>query len=321
LDPDRAGRTPASLLIGGRKEGRNQKLEGKSGRRIVSVFLTACFGAGGLAATEPGTKGQGHETGWSDKAEFSYVLTSGNSQTTTFSLKNVTRRVRERQSFQLRLEGLRVRSEESERWAVGSGQDDFVLYDESETQTKAEKYVVSGRYDHRVTKRFFWFGGAGWDRNRIAGIENRYDAFGGVGHIVIDSAKTKFRTDYSVTYTEQQDVIPDPDKQDSFAGLRLSWDFLRDFDGSASYGNETVIDESLRKSSDWRVDMTNSIAVSINEHLALKVSLQWLYDNEPALTEVPLYAPDDPVGDPVGVVAVPVDELDTIFRASMVVNI
>ena len=302
-------------------EGRNRELNGKRCRRIVSVFLTLFVGAAGLAAAETSARETERKTGWTDKAEFSYVLTSGNSQTTTFSLKNVTRRVRERRSFQLRLEGLRVRSEETERWAVGNGQDDFVLHDESETQTKAEKYVVSGRYDHRVTNKFFWFGGAGWDRNRIAGIENRYDAFGGVGHIVFDSAKTKLRTDYSATYTEQQDVIPDPSKQDRFAGLRFSLDYFRDFDGSATYGNETVIDESLRKRSDWRVDMTNSIAVSINQHLALKVSLQWLYDNEPALAEVPLYAPDDLQGDPIGAVAVPVDELDTIFRASMVVNI
>jgi hypothetical protein len=36
---------------------------------------------------------------------------------------------------------------------------------------------------------------------------------------------------------------------------------------------------------------------------------------------VPLYSPDAPEGTPIGEVAVPVDELDTIFRASMVVNI
>ena len=52
-----------------------------------------------------------------------------------------------------------------------------------------------------------------------------------------------------------------------------------------------------------------------------KVSLQWLYDNEPALTGLPLFATEEPVGDPIGEVMVPVDELDTIFRASMVVNI
>jgi len=321
FDPDRAGRIAAFLRIGCRKEGRSRELNGKSCRWIVSMLPAACACAVGLASAEPGAKSEGKETGWAEKAEFSYVLTAGNSETTTFSLKSVTRRVWERRSFELRLEGLRVLSEETTSWAVGSGQDDFVLSEVSETQTQAEKYLASGRYDHKVTDGFFWFGGAGWDRNRIAGIESRHTVFGGVGHIVFDSETTRLRTDYSATYTERRDVVPDPAKQDGFAGLRLSWNFFRDFERAATFGNETVIEESLRQLSDWQVDMTNSIAVSINQHLALKVSLQWLYANDPALAEVPLIAPGDPEGDPIGTVAVPVDELDTIFRASMMVRI
>jgi len=296
-------------------------LRGRVGRRVTSILLAACVVGGSAAASGQGAKEKKREIGWADKAEFSYVLTSGNAQTTTFSLKNLTRRSWARRSFELRLEGLRVRDEETTRRAVGTGQDDFVLSETSEVRTTAEKYVASGRYDHQVTGRLFWFAGAGWDRNRIAGIDNRYTAFGGLGHVLYDTEKTRFRTDYSATYTEQRDVIPAPEKESHFAGLRVSWDYFRNLAEGTTYGNETVIDESLRKTTDWRVDMTNSIAVGINQHLALKVSLQWLYDNEPALAEVPLFAPDDPTGSPIGDVAVPVDELDTIFRASMVVNL
>jgi putative salt-induced outer membrane protein YdiY len=296
-------------------------LTGWARRRAALVLLTAAVGAGAALGADPRPKEAQRQAGWSDKAEFSYVLTSGNAETNTFSLKNVTRRAWAQRSFELRLEGLRVIGEETTRWAVGTGQDDFVLTETSETRVKAEKYVASGRYDHQVTGKLFWFTGAGWDRNRIAGIDNRYTAFAGMGHVLSDSEQTRFRTDYSATYTEQQDVTPDPATRERFAGLRVSWDYFRAFAGSTTYGNETVIDESLRNTTDWRVDMTNSIAVSINQHLALKVSLQWLYDNEPALTEVPLFSADDPAGSPIGRVAVPVDELDTIFRASMVVNI
>jgi hypothetical protein len=68
--------------------------------------------------------------------------------------------------------------------------------------------------------------------------------------------------------------------------------------------------------------MINSVSVTMSEHLALKVSLQWLYQNDPALEKVELFAPGDPPTpfDPKLFVAVPVENLDSIFTASLVVN-
>jgi hypothetical protein len=42
--------------------------------------------------------------------------------------------------------------------------------------------------------------------------------------------------------------------------------------------------------SDYSFDMVNSVAVAMSKRLALKVSLQWLYNSEPALEEVDVVA-------------------------------
>ena len=64
---------------------------------------------------------------------------------------------------------------------------------------------------------------------------------------------------------------------------------------------------------DFRADMINWVSVAMSKRLALKVSLQTLYDNEPALVRIPLNAGATTV-------EIPVEDLDNILTASLVVN-
>jgi hypothetical protein len=67
----------------------------------------------------------------------------------------------------------------------------------------------------------------------------------------------------------------------------------------AVYGNDFTANMSLKDAGDYSLDMTNSISVNLSKNLALKVSLQGLFEHEPALedvdvvTQVQLRDPDD----------------------------
>jgi hypothetical protein len=91
---------------------------------------------------------------------------------------------------------------------------------------------------------------------------------------------------------------------------------------SGSYGNDTTVDENLNDTSDLRVNMTNWVSLNMSTHLALKVSLQWLYDHQPALKEVDLFAPPGPptVTVPTQKVVTEVDDLDSIFTTALVIK-
>jgi len=255
---------------------------------------------------------------WSEEAEFSYVLTDGNSKSSTLGLKNVLTGKWERSSVEVKAGAIQAQSTSVvERYAVGSPgsfQETVVEADE----TTAENYYLNGRYDHKISPRFFWYAGAGWDRNRPAGIDNRYVASGGVGNIWMDNEKVKFRTDYAATYSKQEDVVPAPGVDDTYPGFRFSWAYKNQFTASTSYVNDFVYDLNLDETADWRGDMTNAVSVAMNSRLALKVSLQWLYRNRPSLDEVPLL--DTAGGTQIGTVFVEKEELDTLFTASLVVN-
>jgi len=128
----------------------------------------------------------------------------------------------------------------------------------------------------------------------------------------------KFRTDYALSYTKQENVVEVAGADDSFLGARLTSKFLHKLGDVTTYGNDLVVDENLDETSDYRADMTNWVTVSMSTRLALKVSLQLLYDNEPSFESIA-----DP-GDllpPVGPTAsAQLDDLDTIFTASLVAN-
>jgi hypothetical protein len=119
-------------------------------------------------------------------------------------------------------------------------------------------------------------------------------------------------------------VVDDPEFDDTFLGIRLTSTFQQKFGtgDSGTYGNDTIIDENLDETSDWRVDMANWVSLNMTGHLALKVSLRWLYDNLPSLREVNLYPPTDPGGDltPIGTTFVEVDDLDSIFTTALVIT-
>jgi putative salt-induced outer membrane protein YdiY len=257
---------------------------------------------------------------WSDSAELGWVATSGNSESNSFSFKNVLQRKGEKDLFDLRFGGLKVDTTTITLTATGTPPN-VERVEDKDSATTAEAYYLTGRYDRKITEKFFWFGGAGWDRNEFAGIQNRYTAFGGVGNIWVDTDRRKWKTDYAITANKQDNVVDDPTFDDTFMGVRLSSAFLQKFGAHdiGVYTNDTVVDLNVDESEDWRVNMINAVALNISDHLALKVSLQWLYDNLPSLKEVDLFDPADP-GNTTDTALVELDELDSIFTTALVIK-
>ncbi|HEV8701683.1 MAG TPA: DUF481 domain-containing protein [Candidatus Polarisedimenticolia bacterium] len=276
---------------------------------VIGLALALSGAATGIGADEPAKPDR-----WTDAAEFSFVATAGNSETSTLGFKNTLARAWEKSSFELKAGAVRGETTKTTR-AVQLGP---VIEETSTTELTAENYFFNGRCDRKITERFFWYAGGGWERNRFAGVDNRYSGVGGVGNIWKDEDRVKFRTDYALSYTKQENTVDVAGADDSFLGARVSSKFLHKLGAVTTYGNDLVIDENLDETSDFRADMTNWVTVSMSTRLALKVSLQWLYDNEPSFGSV-----DDPLDllPPAGTTAaVQLDDLDTVFTASLVAN-
>lgn len=285
---------------------------------VRGAGLAGCLVVAVLASTSPlvaqENQESGRELGWFLSAELSFVMASGNAEATTLGAGASVRLVWERGRWRLETGGLRTRSTDTSRRAIGTA-DDFVVQEESESALTSENYHARTRFDRSLSERLFVYGGTSWVRNVFTGIDARWTLVGGGGLSVWETERSHFAVDLGGTYTVENPRAEGVPSQE-FAGIRFSWDYGRRFTEVAEFRSVLVVDENLDDSDDLRGDFTNAITVSISEVLALRTSLQLLYDAQPAFEEVPLFTP---AGDPTGeTVLAALGELDTQLTLAIV---
>jgi hypothetical protein len=251
---------------------------------------------------------------WNDRAELSVVWTGGNASSNTLGIKNTL--TGERGAAKVNLEAGGIRTESSITTRVANGTPTLNSVSEIVlTQLTAESYFARGQFNYGVTERTYWFGGGGWDRNTFSGIDNRFAFVSGGGAQFSDTDDLKFRSDLGVTYTIQDNLSAGP--LDRFAGLRLTWDLTRKATETTTFDSKLVLDENLQDTEDFRADLTNSISVAMNDRMALKTSLQVLFDNQPSFLDGPFF----PGGNPAGTVAAQLKKMDSVFTVALVINV
>ncbi|MEE8524096.1 MAG: DUF481 domain-containing protein [Thermoanaerobaculia bacterium] len=285
---------------------------------FVLVFLISAVLSVSPLVAQDGTRGEDEKPRWAFTGELSLVDTGGNSETSTVGLGvKATRAAQGGGKLELTAGGLRVESTTTSRFAVGSP-DAFEIVERSTTETTAENYHLKGRYDRPVSTRLFWFLGAGLERNEFAGFDSRTNVAAGVGHLWFEDDRKHLRTDYSVTYTRQDDLVDDPATPDGFLGLRLGYDYRRGLSATSAFESVLVLDANADETEDLRADLSHAVSVSINERMALKVGLQLLFDNLPSRVQVPLV---DAAGTPTGdFVTAELDDLDSMLTVTLVLE-
>jgi len=274
----------------------------------LSLLLLALGPRSELSAQEE------REPGWYDQAELSLVVTAGNTRSNTFGIKNRLERLFPSARLTFDAGGLRVESGTTARTAIGIP-GDFDVIEDTDTETKAENYFASLRYDRDLSNRSYVYGSGGWVRNRFAGIDDRWTGAVGLGWKLIESERTAFQADLAATITSEQPVIG---ASNSFGGLRFTWDVSHELTGTTKFTSALTVDENLSDTEDLRADLDNAVAVDISGALALKTGVKLLFDNQPALEDVVLLAA--PGGPSTGTVAVPLDKLDTQFTVALIVR-
>ena len=253
---------------------------------------------------------------WENATELSFVSTGGNASSSTFGLKASLAGTGALNAFKLEVGGIRAKSDFTTRTA--STGTPTVITETTLSELTAENSFARGRYDRGLGAGFV-FGGAGWDRNTFAGIRNRYVFVGGFGRTWYEGDGGRLKTDLGGTYTIQKDVAPVPGEDDAFGGARITIDATRPLTATTDFSTTLVADQNLEERGDFRADWVSSIAVAISEGLALKTSLQLLYDSEPAFVSVPVV---DPVGVPTGdEVLISGEEIDHIMTLTLVIKL
>ena len=255
------------------------------------------------------------ELGWAFTAELGSLWTGGNQETFTLAMDGTLEYTWPKSRFRFEGGGFSSESSLTTTTAVGTGQDDFQLFEETVTEKTAEAYYSKARYDYNISEKFYLFGGVDWLRNTFAGIDSRFLTSAGAGNLWVDNGKIRFSTDYSVTYTFEEEVVTNPFTNSNFPGLRFAYDFDWQLTVSTKFESELVSDFNLDNTDDIRVNWYNGLPIDISSVLAFKPSIRLMWRNDPALQEVPLF---DAGGNPIGNVFTPLQELDTFFNLSLI---
>ena len=267
--------------------------------------------------------------GWDNETELSLALTAGNSSARTFGFGNTLRHGGDTSRFQLRLNGLRS----------GTADDRFLLVEpgvrfpvdgspgaagtrlvEPAREPDVENYLVSGRYDVEIGGRLFWNAGGSWDRNTDAGILSRYSAFAGVGNTWRDDETLRFATTYAASYTDRREAARDPRKDARFSGARLGWEYRHRLSGATVVENELTANVNLTDAADYSVNTVAALSVGLGSHLALRVSLQLLYESDPPPEDVAVIARARVV-DPDGVAASGDELFETVAEGGAAIRV
>jgi len=274
---------------------------------IPIVFIALTLGAAAQAWSQQEPK----EFGWFDAAELSLISTAGNVEANTFGLRNTLRRKWMRATLALEVSALRAETTFTTREALGTPED-YRVREIRMNQLTAENYTLGGRYDRQMKERRTWFAGVSWERSEFSGIKNRYLGVRGVGVTWSESELSHLRTDFGITYTYQEDVVQAAGTRNAFLGAQVGIDYLTNVGASTVVTSRVVIDGNSTDTSDFRVDMTNALEVSITRRMTLKLSLQALFDNRPSLEAIPFESGE--------AVLVTLRSLDTVFTVALVVS-
>lgn len=283
-----------------------------SGRVFASAFLA---GACALIVSGP-VSAQGSESAaprnWSNSTELSWVFSKGNSNSSSFSVRNVYKYAWERADLYWEVGILRAASVDDD-YAVGTESDFQVVTPEADLDHNRATSKL--RYTRALSDRFFWY--LNWDssRDKPSNIDLQLIGSGGVGHSWYDRPGLTLRTGYGLNYTTED---LDFEGRNSFAGYRLFYRAEIGASDTTSLESELTFDGSFETGDDIRFDSLNSVTVAMGGALALKGSLRFLFRNLPALDEIDLVDPGS--GNVVGEVIVPKKRLDTTVSMSLVIT-
>ncbi len=258
--------------------------------------------------------------GWSTTANLGGVFTSGNSSTSSLGTKLRFERNWIRTFFFFEGAAVYQSAAEGVLFAVGTP-DDFTLVDERESEQKAENYYLETGFERRLTDRWFWTLGSGWRRDLFAGIESQLSLRGGAGYAHV-TPTSEVKLGALITFTDQQDVAPDPELENPFVGGRLYAEYLKKFgDGARSqFKSRFALDQNFQTGDDTRVLWDNALTVSMTRRLAIQVGYLLNWRNLPAFEEIRLFTARPPEGSSSTTVLRRLDKLDQTLQVSLVIN-
>lgn len=197
-------------------------------------------------------------------ADLGYVSASGNSEFSTLNLG---------EKLTWKPEGSKLSLDQYAKY----------VYGKTDGEESANQLGAGGRANYAITPRLAAFGGLDFDKDRFAGIDQRFSEPVGLSWLVVDAPKNKFTLEgganfVQVTYTELQ-ANGEFDEQYTSARAAGTYKYLFSEKGYFQLFGEYL--PALKEGIGYRANTEAAIVAPIAGIVALKVSYLMRYNSQP----------------------------------------
>lgn len=159
-----------------------------------------------------------------------------------------------------------------------------LVYGKSEGVQNANSQLVRLRADYAITERLSAYGFSGYERNRFAGIDHRFDEGVGLAAALVKTAMNELNVEAGVGLV-QQHLFPDPALNvtvvDNFVAGRAAARFKHLFTKATYFQQSLEFLPNLEHSSDYRLNSETALVAPISSHLGIKASYVIKYNHAP----------------------------------------
>lgn len=227
----------------------------------TATVMLACLlvVAGSVYAEEPA------EPLWSGETGFSFVATSGNSDTQTIGLN--AKLVRRPDPWGLELSTGWIRAEQ-------------------EGETTAERLTAHSRAERKLADKWSLFGGLSAEQDKFAGYDLRAIAEAGATYQLLVRPRHKLGVDGGLTWTDEDLIMTTIEGEEtsesrSFAGGVLGISYEWKISETASLSERLVWFPNFEESGNWRGTSKTTVKAALTSRLALNLGYELRYQNEP----------------------------------------
>lgn len=194
---------------------------------------------------------------WKNVTEASLVSANGNTKSTTYSAKNTYNRDWKKMALEL----------------IGSA-----LGSENQGTTVAEQYLASEKLSYKLSDRNYVFEKFAWNKDRFAGIKNRYDSSLGLGREVLKNNRDEIIAELGGGYVNEERTTG---PQNDFASGRAYSKYTHIFTPTATFSQDVEYLHNFEDADDFRVNTETALISALSAHFSLKVGYKWKHVGQP----------------------------------------
>lgn len=195
---------------------------------------------------------------WKGSAELSFVTTNGNSKSSTFSNKDRFEYASGPALVELEAGALR-----------GTSRGDLI----------AEQFFASEKVGIKWSEKDYVFERLRWDKDRFAGVNNRYDASIGIGRQLIKRDPDQLLLELGTGYVWEERLAGQP--RNDYAAGRAYARYERKVSETSSFRQDVLYVHNYEQARDYRMKTETSITAAVTTIVSLKTAFTWNRAGQP----------------------------------------